>query len=100
MKAQLGEEVEFLIASKFHFWLMKKESGRLCLFDDASYFSPPTNDKGTEIRQEMATVLGRAGIITEKSHNETTEEKYKVNIDHGPALNIADTMFKSLLSQH
>jgi glutamine synthetase len=94
MKAQLGEEVEFLVVPELQFWLMKRENGRLCLFDDASYFSPPPNDKGTEIRQEMATALARAGIFTEKSHHETTEGKYEVNIDHGPALNIADTMLK------
>jgi glutamine synthetase len=94
MKAQLGEDVEFLVAPELQFWLMKRENGKLCLFDDASYFSPPPNDKSTEIRQEMAMGLTKAGILTEKSHHETTEGKYEVNIDHGPALNIADTMLK------
>lgn len=94
MKAELGDEVEFVVAPELQFWLMKKENEKLFLFDDASYFSPPPNDKGTEIRQEMAMSLEKSGIFTEKSHHETTEGKYEININHGPALKIADTIIK------
>jgi glutamine synthetase len=94
MKVQFGEEAEFLIVPELQFWLMKKENGKLEPFDEAHYFSPAPNDKSAEIRQEMASALARAGISTEKSHHETTEGKYEVNIDHGPALNIADTILK------
>jgi glutamine synthetase len=94
MKTLLGEDIEFLIVPELQFWLMKKENGKLNLFDEARYFSAPPNDKSAEIRQEMAVALARAGIFTEKSHHETTEGKYEVNIYHGPALNIADTMLK------
>jgi glutamine synthetase len=94
MKDQLGEETDFMISPELQFWLMKMENGKLNLFDEANYFSPPPNDKATEIRQEMSIALAKAGISTEKSHHETTEGKYEINIDYGTALNIADTIFK------
>lgn len=94
LKAQMGKGAEFIVSPELQFWVMRKEDGQLELYDEARYLSAPPNDKGSELRQEMAVALATAGILTDKSHHETTQGKYELNIDHGLALKIADTMYQ------
>lgn len=93
LKSELGEGADFIVAPELQFWMLKREDGKLKPYDEAGYFSAPPNDKSAELRQEMAVALAKAGIVTEKSHHETTAGKYELNILHGPALQIADTMY-------
>jgi glutamine synthetase len=92
LKSEMGDDVGFIVAPELQFWVLKHEDGKLKPYDEAGYFSAPPHDKGAELRQEMAVALTKAGIFTEKSHHETTPGKYELNIAHGPALEIADTM--------
>lgn len=92
LKSEVGNEAEFIVAPELQFWILKHENGKVKPYDEAGYFSAPPLDKGAELRQEMAVALTKAGISTEKSHHETTPGKYELNIAHGPALEIADTM--------
>jgi len=94
LKSELGDGAEFIVAPELQFWILKHENGKLSPYDEAGYFSAPPNDKSAELRQEMAVALAKAGIVTEKSHHETTPGKYELNILHGPALKIADTMYQ------
>jgi len=94
LKAEVGDQTEFIVSPELQFWILKRENDEVKPFDEARYFSAPPQDKGTELRQEMAVALAKAGIPTEKSHHETTPGKYELNIAHGPAVKIADTMYQ------
>jgi len=94
LKTEMGEAAEFIVSPELQFWVMKEKDGQLQVYDDGRYFSAPPNDKATELRQEIAVALSEIGIPTDKSHHETTPGKYEVNIDHGTALKIADTMYQ------
>lgn len=94
MKNELGDSVEFIISPELQFWLMLKENSGVKLYDEGRYFSPPPYDLATDFRQQLSIALSKAGIWTYKSHHETTEGKYELNIGHGSALEIADTMIQ------
>ena len=94
MKTELGNTVEFIVSPELQFWLMIKKNGTTELYDNGEYLSPPPHDKAAEFRQELALALNEAGIPTHKSHHETTQGKYELNIEHGPALKIADVMIQ------
>jgi len=92
MKEHLGREADFFVSPELEFWLFRMVDGKLRLHDEGRYFSPPPFDRGYEVREEMALTLGKMGVKTVKSHHETSPGKHELNITHGTALKIADTM--------
>ena len=94
LKEEMGDKKEFIVSPELQFWVIEKKNSTWELLDEARYFSAPPNDRGAEFRQELAVALAEAGIPTDKSHHENTPGKLELNIDHGEALKVADTMIQ------
>jgi len=58
--------------------------------DQAGYFHSTPHDKGQAIRQQITDLLGRCGIVYEKSHHEVTPSQHEINLECTDPVSAAD----------
>ena len=90
LKKMMDGNIEYMIAPEIEFWLFTYKDDRLEFQDKATYFTPPPEDKGYNIRMEVATALESMGIHPVKIHHEVPPAKHEIDIQYGPAVKIAD----------
>ena len=58
--------------------------------DQAGYFHSTPHDKGQAIRQQITDMLGKCGVMYEKSHHEVTPSQHEINLECVDPVNAAD----------
>ncbi|WP_300668436.1 glutamine synthetase family protein [Desulfoluna sp.] len=88
---RVGPEHEFFLLNGDEFALTTKRGFPSDVHtDQAGYFHSTPHDKGQAIRQQITDLLGRCGIVYEKSHHEVTPSQHEINLECTDPVSAAD----------
>ncbi|MCD6500253.1 MAG: glutamine synthetase [Deltaproteobacteria bacterium] len=61
-------------------------------FDQTGYFDASMINRGTDLRRRTVTALQGMGVHCEYSHHEVAASQHEIDVHHGDALRMADTV--------